>query len=108
MSVEMKATIILSVIVLLMVVGTFVLRDKPPKNADLRVQVERADVIESKAQEREPQPGDRRWSNFFGSYIVMVRYERDDHYVFRVLTGRHAGLEARNRSNWSILPLRRP
>jgi hypothetical protein len=57
-----------------------------------------------------PAPGDRKWSNFFGSYIELESYEDDDHYFFRVLDHRspYFGRVLRNQSPWHILPISRP
>lgn len=50
-----------------------------------------------------PAPKDRKWSNHFGSYIEMVRYTSDKDYLFKVLSGPHAGRIYHNQTAWSKL-----
>lgn len=52
-----------------------------------------------------PRPGDRRWSNFFGSNIEMLRYEHDNCYYFKVLSNPKYPPDKmfRNQAPWSDL-----
>jgi hypothetical protein len=65
-------------------------------------------VDEGSGEDDHPAPGDRRWSNYFGSYIEMVHYSSDNQYWFGVLAGPHAGRTYKNLTRWSILPLTKP
>jgi hypothetical protein len=50
---------------------------------------------------RKPQPGDRRYSNFFHKYITLVHYIDDSHWSFTV-DGRPGVLEAQ--AKWADMP----
>jgi hypothetical protein len=59
--------------------------------------------VEKPSETRGPQPGDRRWSRAFGSYVEMVHYRSDRDYHFKVLSGMHAGRTYKNQAPWSKL-----
>jgi hypothetical protein len=68
----------------------------------------RANSYESRQHEclGQPKPGAYRWSNFFGSYVELLRYIDDEHFYFQVVN--HRGFSSWNKSPFHILPLRKP
>jgi hypothetical protein len=53
-----------------------------------------------------PKPGAYRWSNFFGSYIELVKYVSDARFYFQVVN--HRASSYWNKSEFHLLPLRKP
>lgn len=51
-----------------------------------------------------PQPGDRRWSNYFKEWIILTRYESDSEWYF-VRASRLNDPPTRAHARWSQVPM---
>lgn len=51
-----------------------------------------------------PQPGDKKFSPFFGSYIMLVHYTSDRDFIFSVINNPKWPDTYKNQSPWSSLP----
>jgi hypothetical protein len=51
-----------------------------------------------------PKAGDRRWSDFFGSFLEMVTYTADNDFYFKVIDNPRWPAEMyKNKSRWTDL-----